>query len=216
MVQKITTVLVDDDEMVREGIQLLLEREGISVLAQAANGREALTLVKQHQPQIALLDIFLPLVNGIELAGRIRKDYPKTSPIMLSAHRDHDSVVRSLKAGAKGYVWKGGSFSELALAIRAVSLGQSFISPVVSDGIIKQFLKDGSIAPHCGEVLTARQRQVLQLIAEGQSNKEIAVSFNLSVKAVEKHRSELMRRLDLHNTAQVVMFAIKSGMVKVA
>jgi len=214
--KKIKVVLVDDDEMVRQGIQLLLEKDGITVTGQASNGYEALFIVAQVKPDIALVDVDLPQLNGIEVAFRIRRTHPKIAVIMLSGHRQHDEVVRALKIGAMGYVWKGSDFSELRFAINAVIRGNTFLSPSVSNDILARYL-NGARTPGVGEeLLTPRQRQVLQLIAEGQSNKDIAILLALSVKGVEKHRTELMKRLDLHNTAGLVMYAVKTGIVKAA
>jgi len=214
--KKIKVVLVDDDEMVRQGIQLLLEKDGITVTGQASNGYEALFIVAQVKPDIVLVDINLPRLNGIEVAFRICRTHPKIAVIMLSGHRQHDEVVKALKIGARGYVWKGSDFSELRFAINAVIHGNAFISPAVSNDILSGYL-NGAGAPSVeDERLTPRQRQVLQLIAEGQSNKDIASLLALSVKGVEKHRTELMKRLDLHNTAGLVMYAVKTGIVKAA
>ena len=212
----ITTILIDDHKMFRQGIQLLLEREGIGIVGHAANGHEGLSLVEQLRPNLALLDVDLPLLNGIELASRLRKECPWTGLIMLTAYRNHDYVVRALRAGAIGYVWKGADFSELVVAINAVSQGHAFISPAVSNEILSGYLKNETGVSTKTDVLTPRQRQVLQLITEGRSNKEIASLLSLSVKGVEKHRSDLMRRLDLHNTAELVMYAVQSGIAQAA
>jgi DNA-binding NarL/FixJ family response regulator len=218
MIQSATTkvILVDDDEMVRQGIQLLLENDGISVTGYASNGYEALSLVEQLQPDIVLLDINLPQLNGIEVAIQIHRDHPQIGVIMLTAHRHHDEVVRALQVGARGYVWKGSDFSELSMAIKAIVRGHAFISPAVSNDILSEYLNGAQERETTRERLTPRQRQVLQLIAEGHSNKDIACLLDLSVKGVEKHRTELMKRLDLHNTAGLVMYAVKSGVVKAA
>jgi len=214
--KRIKVVLVDAGEMVRQGIQLLLEKDGITVTGQASNGYDALSTVAQVKPDIVLVDIDLPRLNGIEVAFRIRRTHPKIAVIMLSGHRQHHNVVRALKVGARGYVWKGSDFSELRFAINAVIRGHAFISPAVSNAILSGYL-NGAPAPGVAEErLTPRQRQVLQLIAEGQSNKDIASLLALSVKGVEKHRSDLMKRLDLHNTAGLVMYAVKTGIVKAA
>jgi DNA-binding NarL/FixJ family response regulator len=210
--KNITTVLIDDHKMFRQGIQLLLEREGIGIVGHAENGHEGLSIVEQLRPSLALLDVNLPLLNGIELASVLRKECPLTGLIMLTAYRDHHYVVRALRAGAIGYVWKGADFSELVVAINAVSQGHAFISPAVSNEILSGYLKNETGVSTKVDVLTPRQRQVLQLIAEGRSNKEIAALLSLSVKGVEKHRSDLMKRLDLHNTAELVMYAVQSGL----
>ena len=214
--KNITTVLVDDHKMFRQGIQLLLEREGIGIVGHAENGHEGLSLVEQLRPNLALLDVNLPLLNGIELASMLRKECPSTGLIMLTAYRNHDYVVRTLRAGAMGYVWKGADFAELVIAINAVSQGQRFISPAVSNEILSGYLKNENRLSGKVDVLTPRQRQVLQLIAEGRTSKEIATLLSLSVKGVEKHRSDLMRRLDLHNIAELVRYAMQSGIPQAA
>lgn len=212
--KSITTVLIDDQKMFRQGIQLLLEGEGIGIVGHADNGHEGLSLVEQLRPNLALVDVNLPLLNGIELVSKLRKQCPWTRLIILSAHRYQDYVVRALRAGARGYVWKGADFSELVIAINAVSQGQSFISPAVCNEILWCFLKDGPGSFGKVDDLTPRQRQVLQLIAEGRSNKEIAVLLSISVKGVEKHRSDLRKRLDLHTTAELVIAAMQSGIAR--
>jgi DNA-binding NarL/FixJ family response regulator len=212
----IKVVLVDDDEMVRQGIQMLLERDGFVVAGYASNGYDALSLVEQLKPNIVLLDINLPQLNGIEVATQIHRDHPQIGLIMLTAHRQHAEVVRALHVGVKGYVWKGSDFSELTIAIKAVVRGQAFISPAVSNDILMEYLNGSQEREVNRELLTPRQRQVLQLIAEGHSNKDIAILLGLSVKGVEKHRTELMKRLDIHNTAALVMYAVKSGIIKAA
>jgi len=214
--KNITTVLIDDHKMFRQGIQLLLEREGIGIVGHAENGHEGLSLVERLRPNLALLDVNLPLLNGIELASKLRKECSGTGLIMLTAYRNHDYVVRAFRAGAIGYVWKGADFSELVIAINAVSNGQAFISPAVSNEILSGYLKNETAFCTEIDVLTPRQRQVLQLIAEGRSNKEIAALLSLSVKGVEKHRSDLMKRLDLHNTAELVLYAVQSGIAPAA
>lgn len=202
--------------MVRQGIQLLLENDGIAVVAHASNGYDGLSIVEQFKPDIALIDINLPQLNGLELAFQIGQKQPRIAVIMLSGRREHNEVVRALKVGARGYVWKGADFSELRFAIKAVFRGDPFISPAVSNNILSEYLNSALTPDTANELLTPRQRQVLQLIAEGQSNKDIASVLDLSVKGVEKHRTELMRRLDLHNTAALVMYAVKTGIVKAA
>jgi DNA-binding NarL/FixJ family response regulator len=209
----INVVLVDACNMVRQGIQLLLEKDGVAVTGQASNGYDALSIVAQVEPDIVLADIDLPRLNGIEVASQIHRTHPAIGVIMLSGLRQNETVVRALKVGARAYVWKGSDFSELRFAINAVIRGDVFISPVVCNGVLSGFL-NGTPAPALAEeLLTPRQRQVLQLIAEGQSNKEIATLLLLSVKCVEKHRTELMKRLDIHNTAGLVMYAVSSGIV---
>ena len=175
----IKVVLADACNMVRQGIQSLLEKDGVAVTGQASNGYDALSIVAQVEPDIVLADTDLPRLNGIELAFQIHRTHPAIGVIMLSGHRQKETVVRALKVGARAYVWKGSDFSELRFAIDAVIRGEAFISPVVCNDFLPGFLKGTRASDLAEERLTPRQRQVLQLIAEGKSNKEIAALLDL-------------------------------------
>ena len=209
-------VLVDDHALVRAGLCALLgEMAGVSVVAEAGDGREALQLIREHKPDIALLDISLPGLNGLEVAARVAKEHPATRVIILSMHGDDESVRRALTAGAAGYLLKNSDRSELELALRTVARGDAWLSPAVTKKVVTAFA-EGARSPAQGafEVLTPRQREVLQLIAEGHSTKEIAGRLDLSPKTVETHRTELMERLDIHGVAGLVRYAIQVGLVQ--
>lgn len=208
-------VLVDDHALVRAGLRALLgEMPDVSVVAEAGDGREALQLIREHKPDIALLDISLPGLNGLEVAARVAKDHPATRVIILSMHGDDESVRRALTAGAAGYLLKNSDRSELELALRTVARGNAWLSPAVTKKVVAAFA-EGARTPAQGafEVLTPRQREVLQLIAEGHSSKEIAGRLHLSPKTVETHRTELMERLGIHGVAGLVRYAIQIGLV---
>jgi len=209
-------VLVDDHALVRAGLRALLgEMPGVSVVAEAGDGREALQLIREHKPDIALLDISLPGLNGLEVAARVAKEHPATRVIILSMHGDDESVRRALTAGAAGYLLKNSDRSELELALRTVARGNAWLSPAVTKKVVTAFAEGArSSAQGALEVLTPRQREVLQLIAEGHSNKEIAGRLSLSPKTVETHRTELMERLGIHGVAGLVRYAIHIGLVQ--
>lgn len=209
-------VLVDDHALVRAGLRALLgEMNGVSVVAEASDGREALQLIAEHKPDIALLDISLPGLNGLEVAARVAKDHPATRVIILSMHGDDESVRRALTAGAAGYLLKNSDRSELELALRTVARGDAWLSPAVTKKVVMAFAEGARTpAQEAFEVLTPRQREVLQLIAEGHSSKEIAGRLNLSPKTVETHRTELMARLGIHGVAGLVRYAIQIGLVQ--
>lgn len=209
-------LLVDDHALVRAGLRALLgEMNGVTVVAEAGDGREALQLIREHKPDIALLDISLPGLNGLEVAARVAKDHPATRVIILSMHGDDESVRRALMAGAAGYLLKNSDRSELELALRTVARGDAWLSPAVTKKVVTAFA-EGARTPGPGafEVLTPRQREVLQLIAEGHSSKEIAARLDLSPKTVETHRTELMERLGIHGVAGLVRYAIQIGLVQ--
>ena len=210
--EPITTVIVDDDYMVREGFRLLLESRGVKVLGTTGNGRDAIFLVADLRPRLALIDIQLLCCNGIDIAAEIHKQYPCVGLIMLTAHLRQEYVLRSFRVGAKAYVYKGGSPIELELAIASVASGLAFISPVVTNDVITDYLNRGSCW-HDGEQLTRRDRELLQLIAEGSSNKEIASTLQLSLRTAEKYRCQLTKRLGSRSTADLVMVAIRAGLV---
>jgi DNA-binding NarL/FixJ family response regulator len=209
-------VLVDDHALVRAGLRALLrEMPGVAVVAETGDGHEALRLIREQKPDIALIDISLPGLNGLEVAARVVKAHPATRVIILSMHGDDESVRRALTAGATGYLLKNSDRGELELALRTVARGDAWLSPAVTKQVVTAFA-EGARAPgqEAFEVLTPRQREVLQLIAEGHSNKEIAGRLNLSPKTVETHRTELMERLGIHGVAGLVRYAIQIGLVQ--
>ena len=203
-------ILADDHALVRAGVRALLEAiEGVEVVGEAGDGHEALGLVEQRQPHIAILDIGLPGMNGVEVAARVSKEHPHTRVLILSMHDDTEFVRRALRAGVAGYLIKDSSATELELAVRAVSQGKTYLSPSISSVVIGEFLRGEAPAAE----LTPRQREILQLVAEGQTSKEIASRLNLAVKTVESHRSEIMARLGIRDTPGLVRYAIRTGLV---
>jgi DNA-binding NarL/FixJ family response regulator len=209
------TLLADDHALVRAGLRALLEEMAdVEVVAEAADGHEALRLIGELKPDVCFLDISMPGLNGLETAARVAREHPRTRVIILSMHVDDEYVRRALMAGAAGYLLKNSDRSELEMALRAVARGESWLTPEVSTRVVAAYAR-GEIPAESGpfELLTGRQREVLQLIAEGLSTKEIAARLNLSVKTVETHRAELMERLDIHGVAGLVRYAMRVGIV---
>jgi DNA-binding NarL/FixJ family response regulator len=209
-------LLADDHTLVRAGMRALLgELPGVEVVAETGDGREALRLVRETKPDLALIDISMPGLNGLEVARRVAHDHPTTRVIMVSMHGDDESVRRALTAGASGYLLKNSDRSELELALRAVARGDTWLSPSLTKRVVAAFTQ-GSAIPDEGPLalLTPRQREVLQLVAEGHSNKEIASRLNVALKTVEAHRTELMERLGIHGVASLVRYAIQVGLVR--
>jgi len=208
-------LLADDHALVRAGMRALLgELPGIEVVAETGDGREALRLVREHKPDIALLDISMPGLNGLEVVARIAQEHPTTRVIMVSMHGDDESVRRALVAGAAGYLLKNSDRGELELALRAVARGDTWLSPSLTKRVVAAYTQGAPSAEGPFAVLTPRQREVLQLVAEGHSNKEIAGRLNVALKTVEAHRTELMERLGIHGVASLVRYAIQVGLVR--
>ena len=209
-----TRVLIADDHtLIRAGIRSLLEKlSGIEVVAEASDGRDVLHLVAQHQPQIVLMDIAMPNLNGLDATRELTKSFPDVRVIILSIYSDEEHVYQALRAGAAGYLLKGAATEELELAIRSVAQGETYLAPQVSQPVIAEYLRRTK-APSAGESLSSRQRQVLQLIAEGKNTKQVALELGISVKTVESHRAQLMDRLNIHDVAGLVRYAIKMGLV---
>lgn len=211
----ISIVLADDHGLFRAGIKELLANVSmVEVIAETGNGRDVLKLVKQHQPRIVLLDIGMPGLNGLEVAARLAKDYPGTSIIMLSMHANEEYVLQSLRAGASGYLLKDAATSELELAIRSVIHGKTYLSPQISRTLVKEYLDNSTAARSPLERLTARQREILQAVAEGMTTRQIAEKLNVSVKTVETHRAQLMDRLEIRHVPGLVRFAIRTGLIQ--
>jgi DNA-binding NarL/FixJ family response regulator len=206
-------LLADDHTLVRAGIRSLLDSiERVEVVAEAGDGHETLQLIAKHRPDVALLDIGMPGLNGLEVAKRIVSESPRTKVIILSMHADASYVNQALRAGVAGYLLKGASVTELPLALEAVAAGQTYLTPKISKHVIDNYLRDPDRTDPV-EGLTARQREILQLIAEGRTTKEIAGILGVSVKTIETHRARLMERLDIHDLAGLVRFAVRSGLV---
>jgi two-component system, NarL family, response regulator NreC len=209
-------LLADDHMLMRQGLRHILERNSeMNIIAEASSGIEAVEAAREHKPDVAIVDIAMKELNGIEATSQILKHSPHTAVLILSMYSDERYVLRAVKAGARGYVLKNSAGEELIRAIYAVQSGTAFFSPAVArifqDGFAR--LKDGSEANDRYELLTNRERQVFQLLAEGNSNKDIANRLNLSLHTVETHRWRIMEKLDLHSTAELVLNAVRRGMV---
>jgi DNA-binding NarL/FixJ family response regulator len=208
-------VLADDHALFRAGLRKLLETfDGFEIVDEAADGHEALALVARHRPHLLLVDIAMPGLNGIDVTGRVVRDHPGTRVVVLSMHAAEEYVLRAIRAGATGYLLKDASPSELEEAIRTVARGQTYLHPAVSRHVVDDYVRRVSREADPLERLTPRQREVLQLIAEGHATKEIAHKLTLSVKTIETHRAQLMERLDIRDVAGLVRFAIRAGLVK--
>jgi|SRR5690606_27399347 len=204
-------VVADDHSLFRQGLVALLEREGFEVVGEASDGHEAIRLVKQTAPAIVLLDFSMPLLNGIEATREILKRAPDTNVMLLTMYDDEVNVLESLRAGVRAYILKNQTAMELEGAIREVLRGSIYLSPGISEAVVNACMskEDKPI-----ELLTDRERQVLQLIAEGHTTKSIASVLYLSVKTAESHRTRIMQRLGIHNIASLVRYAIRRGMIK--
>ena len=207
-------LLADDHKLVRAGIRSLLQRlPDIEVVAEASDGREALRLIEEHRPQIVLMDIAMPELNGLEATRRVAKTFPDVSVIILSIYSDEEHVYQALRAGASGYLLKGAAIEELELAIRAVAQRETYLSPPVSKHMIMEYVRRTSGDPRSAERLSPRQTEVLQLVAEGKSMKQIALGLGISVKTVETHRAALMTRIGVWDVAGLVRYAVKIGLI---
>jgi len=197
--------------MVRQGLRTLLEREGLDVIGEASDGRDAIRLAQRLQPDVAVLDLVMPLLNGVDAAREITKVSRKTKTILLTMHTEDRYVIEALKAGIRGYVLKTQAASDLVEAISEVFKGTTYLSPGVSGALVEAYLAkiDFREPP-----LTPRQRQVLQLVAEGKTTKEVASLLGVSVKTAESHRASLMEKLSIHETAGLVRYAIRIGLIR--
>ncbi len=206
----IRVLLADDHELVRQGLKLLLEREGFNVVGEASEGQMAVQMVLRVCPDVAIFDIGMPLLNGLDAARELRRTSPKTKTILLTRHDENQYVTEALRAGVKGYVLKNQESADLVHAIRQVSRGEIYLSPSISRIVAEAFLSKTEPLP---DPLTSRERQVLQLIAEGKSSKEVAALLGISIKTAETHRTRLMQKLDIHDVASLVRYAIRHGLV---
>jgi two-component system, NarL family, response regulator NreC len=205
----IRILLADDHVMLRQGLRTLLEQAGMAVIAEASDGQEALQLAHKEHPDVVVLDIGMPHLNGFETARRLRDTLPQTKIVLLTMHTDEPYVLEALQTGAVGYVLKTQAAVDIVQAIRDVLQGGIYLSPRVSRAVVTAYLSRSEPPP---DPLTAREREILQLIAEGETTKEIASRLGLSVKTVESHRINLMRKLDIHETATLVRYAIRRGL----
>jgi DNA-binding NarL/FixJ family response regulator len=207
----IRVVLADDHVLVRQSLKSLLEREGFQVVGEASDGQEALLHIESLHPDIAVMDITMPILNGLEAAREMPRRSPKTSTILLTQHGEDQYVSEALAAGVKGYVLKSQVASDLLQAIQQVSRGQVYLSPGVSRAVMEAYRSKSEGA---GDPLSPRERQVLQLIAEGKSTKDVASLLGISVKTAESHRTRMMQKLDIHETASLVRYAVRRGIVE--
>jgi DNA-binding NarL/FixJ family response regulator len=213
-VKPIRVLLADDHTLVRNGIRALLERvPEVQIVAEASDGREALRLIEGHQPDVALIDIAMPKLHGLEVALRVAKDFPKVRVIILSMYAGEEYVWQALRSGATGYLLKSANTIDLEQAIKVVARGETYFSPPMTKQVIMDYEQRTDGKATLLERLTPRQREVLQLIAEGQTTKAIAQMLNVSVKTVETHRAQLMERLGIHDVAGLVRYAIRVGLV---
>jgi DNA-binding NarL/FixJ family response regulator len=210
----IRILLADDHTLVRAGLRKLLESvAGLEVVGEAGDGLELLELAERLQPHVVLMDIAMPGLNGLEATGRLLKNLPDVKVLILSMHQNAEYVRQALRQGAVAYLLKDAAPMELELALRAVLRGETYLSPAVSKGVVSDYVHRLRSDEKPEETLTPRQREVLQLIAEGQSSKEIARRLDLSVKTVDTHRTQLMKQLDIHEVAGLVRYAIREGLV---
>jgi DNA-binding NarL/FixJ family response regulator len=202
-------LLAEDHVMVRQGLRTFLEQAGMAVIGEAGDGQEALRIAHEQHPDVAVLDIGMPYLNGLETARRLREALPQTKIVLLTMHTEDPYVLEAIQAGAVGYVLKTQAMLDLVQAIQNVLQGQIYLSPRISRALVTAYLTRSDLPP---DPLTSREREVLQLIAEGETTKEIAWRLKLSAKTVESHRIRLMRKLDIHETATLVRYAIRRGL----
>jgi DNA-binding NarL/FixJ family response regulator len=204
-------ILADDHLVVRQGCRSLLERGGMDVVGEASDGYEAVRLTQRLQPDAAVLDVSMPLLNGLDTARQVQHVSPRTKLILLTIHDEPQYVLEALRVGIRGYVLKRQSAADLIEAIREVIGGAVYLSPGVSCAVVEAYLQKSD---HPTDELTTRERQVLQLVAESKSTKEIAVLLGISVKTAESHRTRIMQKLDIHQTAGLVRYAIRRGLIQ--
>ena len=210
----VRALLADDHALVRAGIRALLgEMEGVTIVAEASNGREALAMAREHHPNLVIMDISMKELNGIEVTARIHEESPQLPILILSMHDTEEFVRRALTAGAAGYLVKDSAPLELAMAIEAVMRGETYVSPKVSRHLVASLLGNGQAKGSSIDSLTPRQREILQMIAEGNSTKQIAFALEVSVKTVETHKAALMERLGIHDIAGLVLYAVRNRLV---
>ena len=214
--RKIRIVLADDHKLIRSGLRVLVEQQlDLTVVGEAGDGREAVMLAKSLKPDVAVMDIGMANLNGIEAALQITQANPEVAVVMLSMHSDESYVLRALKSGAKGYLLKDSAESDLIRAVRAVAEGKSFFSPAVSKVLLDDYVRKlrRSGAEDAYDLLTPREREILQLVAEGKSNKDVANLLNLSVYTVETHRANIMEKLHLKGIPELILFAVRKGII---
>jgi DNA-binding NarL/FixJ family response regulator len=212
----IRILLADDHTIVRDGLRALLDRQSdMSVVAEAADGRECVKLAERHSPDVVIMDVAMPEMNGIEAARRILSADPKTSVLILSMHRDESYVLRALRAGARGYLLKDSPRDDVLTAIRTVAAGRSYLSRQVSQILQEDYVRqlESRGLEDSYDLLTDREREILQLLAEGKANKEVASLLNISPTTVETHRAHILQKLSLHSTADLILYAVRKRII---
>jgi two-component system response regulator NreC len=215
-VNKIRVLLADDHTLIRAGLRLVVEQQpDFAVAGEAENGRQAVAMAESLKPNVVVMDIGMPDLNGIEAARQIRDAHPEIEVVMLSMHSDEGYVLRALKAGARAYLLKDSAEADLARAIHAAAEGKSFFSPAVGKVLLEDYMRklERTGAEDSYELLSPREREVLQLVAEGKSSKEIANLLNLSVYTVETHRAKLMQKLNLKSMPELILYAVRKGII---
>ena len=207
----IQVLLADDHQIVRQSLKVLLEKEGLKIVGEASNGQEAVKIAESLHPDVAVLDVSMAVLNGIDAAKEIQKVSPQTKTIFLTVHDEDPYLLDALRVGAKGYVVKTHAAENLVQAIREASRGGVYLSPEVSRAVVQAYQNKTELS---SEPLSPRERQVLQLIAEGKTTKEVAGVLNISVKTAETHRTRIMEKLDIHETAGLVRYAIRRGLIQ--
>lgn len=214
MADRIRILLADDHALILAAMRMMIERmEGTEVIAEAYNGRDAVSLARERRPDLVIMDIGMKELNGIEAAVQIKAESAGIRVLILSSHASEDFVRRAIRAGVDGYLVKGSSPNELESAIRATAAGHGYLSPSISRHVMSGIAGGATAAESPLDALTARQREILQMIAEGRSTKEIAFALDVSIKTIETHRASLMERLDIHDLAGLVLFAARHGLV---
>jgi two-component system, NarL family, response regulator NreC len=215
--RRVRILLADDHTVVRKGLRLLLESvPEYEVVAEAASGHEAAALAEKHRPDVVVMDVAMPVLNGIEAARQITAKLQGTAIVFLSMHGDESYVLRGLKAGARAYLLKDSAETDLLQAVKAVSEGKAFFSPAISKMLVEDYMRqmrDRGVDDSF-ELLTPREREVLQLLAEGKSNKEAAVALNLSLHTIETHRANILQKLNLHGQAELILYAVRKGVIR--
>jgi two-component system response regulator NreC len=212
----IRALLADDHSVVRQGLRVWLEKSGtVQVVGEAADGREAVALAEELNPDVVLMDIAMPLLNGIDATAQIIRRNPETKVIILSMHADEGYILRALGAGAKGYLLKESTETDVLPAVRSVSTGRPYFTPSIARVLLEDYMRmmKQNNAQDSYELLTEREKEVLQLLAQGKSNKEVAQVLNLSPHTVDSHRTNFMQKLNLHNTAEIVLYAVRKGII---
>lgn len=212
----IRILLADDHTVIRSGLRALLDRVcDFTVVAESGDGREAVDFADEHRPQVVVMDIAMPRLNGIDATQLITSKHPEIAVVILSMHSDEGYVLRSLKAGARGYLMKDSAEAELISAIRAVHEGKAFFSPTISKMLAEDYVRQVQQrgARDSFELLSLREREVLQLLAEGRSNKEVATLLSLSLYTIETHRANILQKLGLHSSAELILYAVRKGIV---